>query len=102
MKNSDTEDAAARAALAVEIVALKNGGLSFPEIAAMLSTDARPLTRNAVTGIYHRLQKQHQEDAQDLRILEQIEMKAQTLNQIAKNFRVTLAHVEALKRECLQ
>lgn len=102
MQDNRLTEEAARARLALTIEAKKREGLSFSEIAALVTTPARPLTRNAVLGIYKRLEKQRIEDARDLKILDHILDKALPLDRIAKAYEVSVEHVRALKNEAAQ
>lgn len=97
--NTLQESASAAATLALRIEELHAKGLSFSEVAAMLTSEARPLSRAAVLGIHYRLSEQRIADVRDLKICAVIEAKTQSLDAIAKTFDVKLAHVQDLKRE---
>lgn len=97
--NTEQESRSAAATLALRIEELHAKGLSFSEVAAMLTSDERPLSRSAALAIHYRLKEQRIADARDLQILDIVKSKTQSLDAISKTFDVKLAHVQDLKRE---
>lgn len=95
---TDTEGRA-RALLALEIEEKRREGLSFAEIAAMLSRPGRPLTRNAVLGIAKRLERQRADDARDMRICGDLEAATHSIRSLAQTYNVSEDHIRDLKRE---
>lgn len=102
MQKLQDVEAVSRARLALEIEEKRREGLSFAEIAALLTRPGWPLTRNAVLGIAKRLERQRADDARDMRICDEIAAGTQTIRALAATYSVSEDHIRDLKREaCL-
>lgn len=80
-------------------IAAKRAGLSFAEIAKDIAEEGFTPSRSAVCGFFARLRAEHEQDARDIKICDELAMKTHSIDTIARTHSVTVDHVRDLKRE---